>query len=356
MFSSSSLRSINPTTRYTKKTETRKQERNDPSQSYNIITENHVIARETIAVIMQATHDFLLHGPRGGKTNLRSYLKRKLKLSLMEEDIGEEEDNKKEHEHSSEDESQQAPNQKIKPPPLKNNPLSEMSQEQTNCGTEDQLLERVYPRNTTTNQNFIRRSSRLTTSKRNHQRPTLSTCFYQLERAKVNKKPRVAEMDNKTQRVGLVETFLSRNHRLQIMLPSIDGEEVTNGNVSTEPTIDLNFGAAVLQLDTMEVEPDNVQMKTFDSQPEVEQLEECNKLSGREDRAAKVCLDKLLEVMSVYMESLYATVGETPSDRSLTSEEKIYVLASNMSWSLRLSFKELLEENTHISSSPSPRG
>ncbi|KAF9602982.1 hypothetical protein IFM89_032985, partial [Coptis chinensis] len=75
---------------------------------------------------------------------------------------------------------------------------------------------------------------------------------------------------------------------------------VTNVNVSTEPTIDLNFGADVLQLDTMEVEPDNVQMKTFDSQPEVEQLKDSNKLSGREERAAEVCLDKLLEVMSVY--------------------------------------------------------
>ncbi|KAF9600331.1 hypothetical protein IFM89_007049 [Coptis chinensis] len=52
--------------------------------------------------------------------------------------------------------------------------------------------------------------------------------------------------------------------------------------------------------------------------------------------------------MLVYMESLYATVGETLSDRSLTIEEKISVLSSNMSWSLRLSFKELLEENTRI--------
>ncbi|KAF9604075.1 hypothetical protein IFM89_001961 [Coptis chinensis] len=226
----------------------------------------------------------------------------------------------------------------------------------------------------------------------------------------------------------------------------------------------------------MEVEPDNVQMKTFDNQPEVEQLKDYNKLSGREERAAEVCLDKFLEVMSVglplikwnptvlarhslplnpaqstkskvlaqvywwlydqtlktghaadltvrvygrglsiklstyrhlddyrwlnhevilvymtlldrrynrlaryedfvticepskyyaiipdtqmlvYMESLYATVRETLSDRSLTKEEKIYVLASNMSWSLRLTFKELLEENTRIPSSPSLRG
>ncbi|KAF9607837.1 hypothetical protein IFM89_002054 [Coptis chinensis] len=172
----------------------------------------------------------------------------------------------------------------------------------------------------------------------------------------------------------------------------------------------------------MEVEPDNVQIKTFDSQPEVEQLKDCNKLpnkfSAREERAAEVCLDKLLEVMlvglplikrnptvtprhclppnpaqsteskvlaqviSVYMTlldrrynrlawyedfvtihepskyyaiipdtqmlSLYATVGETLTDRSLTTEEKISILASNMSWSLRLSFKELLEENTCI--------
>ncbi|KAF9607397.1 hypothetical protein IFM89_034630 [Coptis chinensis] len=52
--------------------------------------------------------------------------------------------------------------------------------------------------------------------------------------------------------------------------------------------------------------------------------------------------------MLVYMESLYATVGEALNDRSLTTEEKIYVLASNMSWSLRLTFKELLEENTRI--------
>ncbi|KAF9623205.1 hypothetical protein IFM89_000046, partial [Coptis chinensis] len=52
--------------------------------------------------------------------------------------------------------------------------------------------------------------------------------------------------------------------------------------------------------------------------------------------------------MLVYIESLYATVGETLTDRSLTIEEKIYVLASNMSWSLRLTFKELLEENTRI--------
>ncbi|KAF9596351.1 hypothetical protein IFM89_009029, partial [Coptis chinensis] len=53
--------------------------------------------------------------------------------------------------------------------------------------------------------------------------------------------------------------------------------------------------------------------------------------------------------MLVYMESLYDTVGETLTDRSLTTEEKIVVLASNMSWSLRLTFKELLKENTHIS-------
>ncbi|KAF9607201.1 hypothetical protein IFM89_033408, partial [Coptis chinensis] len=52
--------------------------------------------------------------------------------------------------------------------------------------------------------------------------------------------------------------------------------------------------------------------------------------------------------MLVYMEPLYATAGETLTDRSLTTEEKIVVLASNMSWSLRLTFKELLEENTHI--------
>ncbi|KAF9607671.1 hypothetical protein IFM89_038142, partial [Coptis chinensis] len=214
----------------------------------------------------------------------------------------------------------------------------------------------------------------------------------------------------------------------------------TNGNVSTDPTIDLNFVANVLQLDTMEVEPDNVQIKMLDSQSEVEQLKDCNQLSAREERATEVCLDKLLEVMSVglplinrnptilarhilppnpaqsteskvlaqvywwlydqtlkighdadltvrvisvymtlldkrynrlaryddfvtireplkyytiipdtqilvYMESLYATVGETLIDRSLTAEEKISVLASNMSWSLRLTFKELLEEN-----------
>ncbi|KAF9588615.1 hypothetical protein IFM89_013702 [Coptis chinensis] len=219
------------------------------------------------------------------------------------------------------------------------------------------------------------------------------------------------------------------------MLPSIDGEEVTNGNVSTEPTIDLNFVADVLQLDTMEVEPDNVHIKTLDGQPEVEQLKDYNQLSAREERASEVCLDKLLEVMSVYwwlydqtlktghaadltvrvygrglsinlstyqllrqyqwlnhevisvymtlldkrynrlaryddfvtireqskyyaiisdtqmlvyMESLYATIGDTLTDQSLTTEEKIDVLASNMSWSLRLTFKELLEENTRI--------
>ncbi|KAF9597563.1 hypothetical protein IFM89_019881 [Coptis chinensis] len=192
----------------------------------------------------------------------------------------------------------------------------------------------------------------------------------------------------------------------------------------------------------MGMEPDNVQIKTFDSQPKVEQLKDYNQLSPREERAAEVCLDKLLEViteskvlaqvywwlydqtlktghaadltvrvygwglsinlstyqllrqyqwlnhevisvyitlldrhysrlaryddfmtihepskyyaiipdtqMLVYMESLYATVGETLTDRSLATEEKIFVLASNMSWSLRLTFKELLEENTHI--------
>ncbi|KAF9625665.1 hypothetical protein IFM89_025226 [Coptis chinensis] len=185
----------------------------------------------------------------------------------------------------------------------------------------------------------------------------------------------------------------------------------------------------------MEVEPDNVQIKTLDSQLEVEQLKDCNQLSVREERGTKVCLDKLLEFMLVYwwlydqtlktghaadltvkvygrglsinlntyqllrqyqwlnykvisvymtlldrhynrlaryddfvtirepskyytiipdtqmlvyMESLYATVGETLTDRSLTIEENISVLASNMSWSLRLTFKELLEENTRI--------
>ncbi|KAF9607689.1 hypothetical protein IFM89_038160 [Coptis chinensis] len=178
----------------------------------------------------------------------------------------------------------------------------------------------------------------------------------------------------------------------------------------------------------MEVEPDNVHIKTLDSQPEVKQLKDCNQLSAREERAAEVCLDKFLEVMSmglplikwnptvlarhslpsnptygfvesrgftlfflvkvisvymtlldrrynrlaryddfmtirepskyyaiipdtqmlVYMESLYATIGETLTNRSLTIEEKIVVLASNMSWSLRLTFKELLEENTRI--------
>ncbi|KAF9606662.1 hypothetical protein IFM89_027706, partial [Coptis chinensis] len=56
----------------------------------------------------------------------------------------------------------------------------------------------------------------------------------------------------------------------------------------------------------------------------------------------------LQQTCTVYMESLYATVGETLTDQSLTTEEKIYVLASNMSWSLRLTFKELLEENTRI--------
>ncbi|KAF9623210.1 hypothetical protein IFM89_000051 [Coptis chinensis] len=136
-------------------------------------------------VIMQATQDFLFHGPRRGKTDLRSYLKRKLKLSPVEEDIGEE-DNKEEQKHSNEDESQQAPTKRV-----------------------------------------------------------------------------------------------------------------TNGNISTEPTIDLNFMADVWQLDTMEVEPDNVQIKTLDSQPEVEKLKDCNQLSVREERAAEVCLDKLLEVMSV---------------------------------------------------------
>ncbi|KAF9601181.1 hypothetical protein IFM89_017129 [Coptis chinensis] len=255
---------------------------------------------------------------RGGKTDLRSYLKRKLKLSPVEEDIGEKEENKEEHEHSSEDESQQAPVKRM------------------------------------------RRSSTL-----------------------------------------------------------------------TKPTIDLNFVADVFQLDTMEVELDNVQIKMPDSQSKVEQLKDCNKLSVREKRAAEVCLDKLLEVKSlygqtlktghaadltvrvygrgmsinlstyqllrqyqwlnhevilvymtlldncynrleryedfvtirelskyyaiildtqmlVYMESLYAIVGETLTDRSLTTEEKISILASNMSWSLRLTFKELLEENTRI--------
>ncbi|KAF9607285.1 hypothetical protein IFM89_033492 [Coptis chinensis] len=194
----------------------------------------------------------------------------------------------------------------------------------------------------------------------------------------------------------------------------------------------------------MEVEPNNVQIKTLDSQSEVERLKNFNKLCAREERAAEVCLDKLMEVMSsteskvfaqvywwlydqtlktrhaadltvrvygrglsinlgtyqflrqyqwlnhevisvymvllercdntlvryedfvtireaseyytiipdtqmlVYMESLYATVRETLTDRSLTTKEKIYVLASNMSWSLRLTFKELLEENTRI--------
>ncbi|KAF9592933.1 hypothetical protein IFM89_019138 [Coptis chinensis] len=67
-----------------------------------------------------------------------------------------------------------------------------------------------------------------------------------------------------------------------------------------EPTIDLNFVADVLQLDTMEVEPDNVHIKTLDGQPEVEQLKDYNQLSAREERASEVCLDKLLEVMSVY--------------------------------------------------------
>ncbi|KAF9624965.1 hypothetical protein IFM89_016597 [Coptis chinensis] len=195
----------------------------------------------------------------------------------------------------------------------------------------------------------------------------------------------------------------------------------------------------------MEVEPDNVQIKTLISQPEVEQLKDCNKLSVREERSTEVCLDKLMEVMSmgfplikrnptviprhslppyptqsteskvlvqvywwlydqtlktghvvdltirvyvisvyktlldrcynkiaryedfltirepskyyaiipdtqmlVYMESLYATIGETLTDRSLNTEENIFVLGSNMSWSLRLTFKELLEENTRI--------
>ncbi|KAF9587922.1 hypothetical protein IFM89_006176 [Coptis chinensis] len=210
----------------------------------------------------------------------------------------------------------------------------------------------------------------------------------------------------------------------------------------------------------MEVSPDNVQIKTLDSQLEVEQLKDCNKFSVREERVVEVCLDKLMEVMSVglplikrnpivtprhslrlnptqrteskvlaqvywwlydqslktghavdllpinlstyqllrqyqwlnhevitvymnildrcynklaryedvmtirvpleyyviipdtqmlvYMESLYATVEETLTDPRLTTEEKIYVLASNMSWSLRMTFKELLEESTRI--------
>ncbi|KAF9595812.1 hypothetical protein IFM89_004750 [Coptis chinensis] len=54
----------------------------------------------------------------------------------------------------------------------------------------------------------------------------------------------------------------------------------------------------------MEVEPDNVQITTLDSQPEVEQLKDCNKLSAREERAIEVCLDKLLEVMSLYDQTL----------------------------------------------------
>ncbi|KAF9621071.1 hypothetical protein IFM89_016112 [Coptis chinensis] len=153
-------------------------------------------------LIMQATEDFLLHGPRGGKR----YLKRKLKLSPVEEDIREEEENKEEHEHSTEDESQQAPTKrvrrsfalqtkspigkdvrskrapplknkaaplsknrpapqlknkpaqpsKIKPPPLKNkappsmkkavaskNKIAPSPPSQTNCGTENPVLESV---------------------------------------------------------------------------------------------------------------------------------------------------------------------------------------------------------------------